>query len=142
MYAEFVEWVEKQRNMLGDRLVLEEIRENALLEALVFFKKKEAFDTLVLERSNRIRLKEIFSGPTVRDWADMGGYWKGVKLIMDEVRARLGGEEGVLTFLDKNGQQDLKDIVLQVKDELGIRSKPSDAIQSNTTPSQDSNVGL
>lgn len=36
------------------------------------------------------------------------------------IRVRLGGKEGVLTFLDKNSEQDLKGIVLQVKDGLGI----------------------
>lgn len=134
MYAEFVEWVEKQRNTSewdGDTPVPEQIQANGQLEALVFFNKREAFDALVSERSSRIRLKECFSGTVVRDWADMGGYWKGVKLIMDEVRARLGGEEGVLIFLEKNGDQDLKDMVLQVKAELGIVS--ADAyIPSNT----------
>jgi len=137
MYAEFVEWVEKQRNTPGDqsRKLVEEIRAKRQSEALVFFKKREAYDALVLERSNRIRRKEIFSGSTVRDWADMGEYWKGVKLIMDEVRVRLGGEERVLIFLDKNGEQALKDIVLQVKDDLGmVRAGHSDAsIPSNTS---------
>ncbi|KAF8798935.1 hypothetical protein BYT27DRAFT_7202663 [Phlegmacium glaucopus] len=125
MYAEFVEWVGKQRNMSecgqSQRLVLGETQATVQVEALVFFKKKEAYDALVLERSNRIRLKEIFSGSIVRDWADMGGYWKGVKLIMDEVRVRLGGEEGILTFLNKNGEQGLKDFVIQVKEENKIQ---------------------
>ena len=145
MYAEFVEFVEKQRNTPGDQshnLVLEEIRAKRQSEALVFFKKREAYDALVLERSNGIRRKGIFSGSTVRDWADMGGYWKGVKLIMDEVRVRLGGEERVLIFLNKNGEQALKDIVLQVKDDLGmVRAARFDAsIPSNTSPIQDSNA--
>lgn len=132
MYAEFVEWVEQRgdtsESEFGQchKFVLGEMQVNVQAEALVFFKKKEIFDALVLERSNRIRLKEVFSGSTVRDWADMGGYWKGVKLIMDEVRARLDGEEGVLTFLDKNGEQGLKNVVLQVKDELGIVSRQPD----------------
>jgi len=147
MYAEFVKWVEKQRNTLesqSHKLVLGEIEAAAQLEALVFFKKKEAFDALALERSNRIRLKQIFSGSTVHNWADMRGYWKGVKLIMDEVRIRLGGEEGVLIFLDKNGEQDLKDMVLQVKDELGIaRAEYSNAaIPFNMTDSNADNLGL
>jgi len=124
MYAEFVEWVERQKNVsesTSHKFVLEEMQANVRMEALVFFKKKEAFDALVLERS-RIRLK-IFSGSAVHDWADMKGYWKGVKLIMDEVRVRLGGEKGILIFLNENSEQDLKDIVLRVKDDLGIVSR-------------------
>lgn len=131
MYYEFVEWAEKQRSMSelqSHKLDSGEIQANVRLEALVFFKKKAAFDALTLERSNRIRLKKIFSASTIRDWTNMGEYWKGIKLIMDEVRVRLAGEEGVLDFLDKNGEQNLKEMVLQVKDELGItRPKYSDA---------------
>lgn len=127
MYAEFVEWVEKQRNTWKSEggqshKPVPEGKPDIQLEALIFFERKQAFDTLGVERSNRIWIKEHFSGSIVREYADLGGYWKGVKLIMDEVRVRLGGDEGILIFLDKNGEQTLKDIVLQVKDELGIVS--------------------
>lgn len=127
MYAEFVEWVERQRNTAkmergqSHKPVLEERQPDVQLEALVFFKRKQAFDLLGVERSNKIRLKEHFSGSTVRDWAGEGGRIKCVKSIMDEVKVPLGGDEGIL-ILDKNGEQNLKDIVLQVKDELGIVS--------------------
>jgi hypothetical protein len=127
MYAEFVEWVDKQRNTWKSERgqshepVLEG-KPDIQLEALIFFERKQAFDALGVERSNRICIKEHFSGSIVREYADLGGYWKGVKLIMDEVRMRLGGDEGILIFLDKNGKENLKDMVLQVKDELGIVS--------------------
>jgi hypothetical protein len=127
MYAEFVEWVEKRRNTWklergqSHKPVLEG-KPDIQLEALIFFERKQAFDALGVERSNRTWIKEHFSGSIVREYADLGGYWKGVKLIMDEVRVRLGGDEGILIFLDKNGEQNLKDVVLQVKDELGIVS--------------------
>ena len=142
MYAEFVEWVEKQRNRSNlesnqsDKSVPEEREPDVQLEALTFFKRKQAFDVLGVERSNRIRLKKHFSGSTVRDWADLGERFKSVKLIMDEVKVRLGGDEGILIFLDKNGEQNLKDIVLQVKDELGIVSSITQ--DSNA----DNNLGL
>jgi hypothetical protein len=60
MYAEFVEWVEKQKSQLGQaqERILEEIRRDVQLEALVFFGKKQLFDLLVEERSNKIRLKK------------------------------------------------------------------------------------
>ena len=53
---------------------------------------------------NRIQwFKEIFSGSTVRDWADIGKYRKGVKLVM-EVRVRLGGEEGGFDLVGQDSQ--------------------------------------
>jgi hypothetical protein len=139
MYAEFVEWVEKQRNTSesgsgqSHEPVLEGMQTNVRAEALVFFKKKKAFEALALERSNKIWLKNVFSEHSVRDWADMGGYRVGVKLIMDEVKVRLGGAEGILIFLEKKGRQGLKDFVLQVKDELGIVSEHSNASPFNAT---------
>lgn len=68
MYAEFVEWVEKQRKTeLGQSQepVLEEKRPDVQLEALIFFERKQAFDDLGVERENKIRLKKHVSGSTV-----------------------------------------------------------------------------
>ncbi|KAF8195582.1 hypothetical protein BJ912DRAFT_957473 [Pholiota molesta] len=87
MYSDFVEW------------------------ALIYFNKKEEYETLAKTRSNRMRLKECFSGHQVRDWTELGEYWKGVKLIMDEVRTRLGGEDG-------NNEESLRQFVLQVQADL------------------------
>ena len=72
MYAEFVEWVEKRTNTSKSergqsyKPVLEEGQPDVQLEALIFFKRKQAFDVLWVERSNKIRLKKHFSGSTVR----------------------------------------------------------------------------
>jgi hypothetical protein len=65
MYAEFVEWVEIQTNTSNpecDQSVLVEGQPDVQLEALIFFNKKQAFDVLGVERSNKIRLKENLSG--------------------------------------------------------------------------------
>lgn len=127
MYAEFVKWVETRARTTSSDLPSREERQRQIREeALIFFNKKEEFESLARDRLNRLRLKEVFSGSRVRDWAELGEYWKGVKLIMDEVRTRMGGEEAILEFLNKNSEDDLKKIVLQVKDDLGIVSHSQD----------------
>jgi hypothetical protein len=132
MYAEFVKWVEATRTPTNnlDLPSREERQKQIQQEALVFFNKKEEFETLARDRQNRLRLKEIFSGSRVRDWAELGEHWRGVKLIMDEVRVQMGGEEAILEFLDKNSEEDLKQVVLQVKDKLGIVSLPQDDVDA------------
>lgn len=71
MYAEFVEWAEKQTNTSKSehgqsqyKPVLEEGQPDVQLEALIFFEKKQAFDILGVERSNKIQPKKRFSGST------------------------------------------------------------------------------
>lgn len=125
MYFDFVEWVEKSnasQPRAESRLSREERQAKIREEALIYFNKKEEYETLAKTRSNRMRLKECFSGHQVRDWTELGEYWKGVKLIMDEVRTRLGGEDGVLEYLDKNNEESLRQFVLQVQADLGVRS--------------------
>lgn len=124
MYAEFVQWagetaalvVEKQ----GKRTE-EQFRELRDL-ALVHFNKKDVFDTLAREREQRVGLKQAWSGSRVRDWAELGNYWKGVKLIMDAVRERLGGDEGVAKLYQREGEDGIKRVVLEEKKHLSISS--------------------
>jgi len=127
MYADFVKWLETRAPTTSlDFRSREERHRQIQEEALIFFNKKEEFESLARDRQNRSRLKEVFSGSRIRDWAELGEYWKGVKLIMDEVRTRMGGEGAILEFLNKNSEEDLKKIVLQVKDDLNIVSHPQD----------------
>lgn len=127
MYAEFVEWANKQPRSVdvptpaARQAEIERIR----TEALVYFKKQDDFETVTGERSARSRLKEGFNGSTVRDWCHLGEHWKGVKVVMDGVRRRLHGDEGVLKFLDKEGQEELKKIVLEVQQELKVADTKS-----------------
>lgn len=129
MYAEFVEWVEttKPSSHPYNQLTREEKFDRIREDALVFFNKKKEFEDLAKSRMDKARLKEAFSGSRVRDWTGLGEYWKGVKLIMDEVRERLGGEQGLLQFLDDHTEDELKAVVLQVQSDLGIETRlPSD----------------
>jgi len=112
MYAEFVEWVMERAASAtpGEEVVQEskEMRQNRESklrdEALVHFKQKETFDALAREHFLGRRVKEVFRGSRVRDWTGLGGHWKGVKVVMDAVRKRVGGEEGVLRILEAEGE--------------------------------------
>ncbi|KAF9533105.1 hypothetical protein CPB83DRAFT_845833 [Crepidotus variabilis] len=128
MYYEFVEWVRQGRgesdlsedeDESADQLLLDVKANKAREEALLYFGKKEEYDAVVRERDGRKRLKEVFTGSVVRDWTKLGGNWKAIKLIVDEVRQRLGGEEGVLAFWEKSGIDKLREYVLEVQASLG-----------------------
>ncbi|KAF8158169.1 hypothetical protein B0H34DRAFT_444063 [Crassisporium funariophilum] len=128
MYFEFVEFVEHLRSTGGlppsqPSETVREARQTMMRgKALDFFRKREEYEALAIVRSNRLKLKEFFSGSRIRDWTELGEYWKGVKMIMDEVRERLGGDEGVVGFLDKNGEAAFKVFVLQAQKDLGVFS--------------------
>jgi hypothetical protein len=138
MYAEFVQWVQANaQSKPSEHGSREERQEKIRLEALAFFQKNEEFEALAQARNDRQLLKEVFSGSRVREWAEMGERWKGVKAIMDAVRQRLGGEEGVLKFVRQNSEDELKKVVLEVRDSLDLGVVPTDIGTLNTsTPSQ------
>ncbi|KAG6900338.1 hypothetical protein C0993_012295 [Termitomyces sp. T159_Od127] len=124
MYAEFVQWAGEKTALAGEkkgRRTEEQLQELRGL-ALVHFNKKDLFDTLAREREQRAGLKQAWSGSRVRDWAELGNYWKGVKLIMDAVRERLGGDEGVTKLYEKEGEDGIKRVVLEEKKRLSISS--------------------
>ncbi|KAG5645465.1 hypothetical protein DXG03_006010 [Asterophora parasitica] len=126
MYAEFVEWAFAKQAAVeqgeSDRGAgAEEKQKLACQEnSLVYFNKKQEFDALVRVREQRARLKEIFSGSRVRDLAELGEYWKGVKLVMDAVRAKFGGDEGILKLDEKEGEEGVKRAVLEAKEQLHL----------------------
>jgi hypothetical protein len=109
MYAEFVDWVEESRPHLAEStlelnppLPRAERHAKAREDALLFFDKREAFDAIVRARTNRQRFKAFFNGSLVRHWAELSdGDWEAVKLIVDEVRRRLGGDVGIMGLLDR-----------------------------------------
>ncbi|KAF9483526.1 hypothetical protein BDN70DRAFT_990382 [Pholiota conissans] len=125
MYSDFVTWVEMSNasHLPNKPRISRECRHAKVREeALIYFNKKQEFEALSKARSDRSRLKESFSGSLVRDWTKLGECGKGVKLIMDEVRRRLGGEDGVLEYLDKHGEDGVKKFVREVQVDLGIQS--------------------
>jgi hypothetical protein len=120
MYAEFAFWVESRAEGTARESTPRKEKTEIVAEALVYFNKKEEFEELARSRLNRARMKEGFNGCKVNEWAGMGSHWRGVKLIMDRVRMRLGGDEEVTKLLKERGEEELKELVLEVKDELGL----------------------
>lgn len=84
----------------------------------MYFGKKETLEDLARARTHRTKLKKVWSGHVVRDWAELGEYWMGVKVIMDAVRERLGGDEGILKTINADGEGHVKSIVLEIRDKL------------------------
>ncbi|KAJ7475721.1 hypothetical protein FB451DRAFT_254437 [Mycena latifolia] len=125
MYAEFVQWAKEQNQHLGDsnsasRGCLN--KEEQIQHALKYFGKKEQFDALAREDSEKARIKESFSGSKVRSWTGFSeGQWKDLKATMDQVRAWVGGEQGILKILDEEGEEGIKKLVLRAKEMLATR---------------------
>lgn len=126
MYAQFIQWVKDNQPHSAlhkahcDEERIQRIRE----DALAFFSKKDEFDDLVHQRLQRLRFKKSFSGNSVREWTQIND-GMAVKLIMDEVRHRLGGEQGVWNFLDEHSEDALKVFVHQVQTELCLHGLSS-----------------
>lgn len=123
MYAEFVAWAKQQAAVTtGAGAPAEDATRSVQQEALVHFNKEEEFYASSRAVDTRVRLKGAFNGHDVRMWTGLGEYWKGVKMVMDRVRERLGGDEGVLRVLDEEGEEGVKRAVMQAKEELGLVS--------------------
>lgn len=124
MYFQFTQWAKQQGGDVGGERDLSEAEKKRVIdEALDYFHKKEEFEALAQARAARVRLKVGFDGKKVNQWCDLGDYWKGVKLVMDGVRKKCGGDEGVLGIIDSEGEDGVKRLVLQVRDELGLMKK-------------------
>ncbi|KDQ25790.1 hypothetical protein PLEOSDRAFT_62019 [Pleurotus ostreatus PC15] len=124
MYHDFVRWAEELSKIdvggTNTRFRPRGNHQDVRSEALDFFSKREAFEARAAEQATRTRLKSVWSGHQVRDWANMGEHWKGVKLIMDAVRAELGGDAAILQTMDKEGEKFLRSKVIETRDRLGL----------------------
>ncbi|KAJ7716823.1 hypothetical protein DFH07DRAFT_934130 [Mycena maculata] len=124
MYAEFVQWAKEQQQQLDDPEGAAQgkmDRDAQIQHALRYFGKKEEFDRLEREDANKARLKAGFNGTKVREWTGLRGeQWKELKSTMDQVRSWVGGELGILTILDEQGEEGIKELILKAKENLGI----------------------
>lgn len=110
MYHEFTAWAQG----LPPATHCLEAGPEAVEEALVHFGKKGEWDAAALARDKRLWSKNNFSGKLVAEWTGLG--WKGVKMVMDNVRASVGGEDK----LYGRPLQDVRNLVLATKDALSL----------------------
>lgn len=143
MYTEFIEWVEESRSRLATEsrpelnipLPRAERCARAKEDAMLFFHKWEDFEAIIKARTGRQRFKAGFNGTLVQEWAELSGAnWEDVKMIMDEVKKKLGGDAGILDVLDTYGQDQLKELVRLIKDDLNIVTRrPAKDSESKVT---------
>ncbi|KAF4590130.1 hypothetical protein EYR40_009468 [Pleurotus pulmonarius] len=133
MYHDFVRWAEGRSKANVKGADTNSKRQDVRSEALDFFNKREAFEARAAEQATRTRLRSVWSGHQVRDWANMGEYWKGVKLIMDAIRAELGGDTGILEAVDKEGAEFLRTKVIETRDRLGLIPHSEVAVEASST---------
>ncbi|KAG6884571.1 hypothetical protein C0992_006074 [Termitomyces sp. T32_za158] len=119
MYAEFAQWVREKSAAIPletEHDATSEERQLAFREhVLVHFNKRQEYDMMVCKQKERTRLKKVFNGSIVRQWANLGEDWKTLKLVMDMVREELGGDRGILKLYDELGESGLRHFVSEVQ---------------------------
>ncbi|SJL07540.1 uncharacterized protein ARMOST_10890 [Armillaria ostoyae] len=133
MYWEFVAWARSQPDSNSSDESPADRQDRIREEALRHFDKHVVFNVQMDEITARSRLKAVFNGKIVAEWAEMGTHWRGVKMIMDRVREQCGGgDEYVMKMLDneENGEEKLIQMVIQAREDLGL-SKASDFTSGN-----------
>ncbi|KAF9077664.1 hypothetical protein BDP27DRAFT_1311432 [Rhodocollybia butyracea] len=114
MYSDFVTWVKDQ--VTAGVVDMEEYgqrRERVRKEALEEFGCLEEVETTVRIFEARRQLKQVFNGTSVNAWTGLNGHWKAVKVVMDMVRERHHGEGGILQILMSEGENGVKQRVLE-----------------------------
>ncbi|KAG6334076.1 hypothetical protein ID866_5008 [Astraeus odoratus] len=110
MYHDFLVWTQGQQPAvycLGAEC-------DAIADALLHFGKKDEWDAAALVRNTRLWLKNNFNGKLVAEWT--GLKWRGVKTVMDDVRASAGGEAALVG----RPLEDIKNLVLASKTSLKL----------------------
>ncbi|KAF5389273.1 hypothetical protein D9757_003542 [Collybiopsis confluens] len=121
MYSDFVVWV----NARSESTDMEEVKhrqERVRKEALIEFGRLEEVENYMREFEARKILKTTFNGSVVKGWTELGNNWRGVKVVMDMVRERHGGEEGLLQIYLLEGEEGLKERVMKAFQESGLSS--------------------
>ncbi|PPR02843.1 hypothetical protein CVT24_002321 [Panaeolus cyanescens] len=124
---------------------LEARKKRVVDEALTFFDKHQAYRDKWREYEEqqearrradeeRAKVRKIWSGSRVNDWAEMNGYWSGVKKIMDVVRLQLGGDDAIVAIVNEQGEESVRTLVIQVRDQLGIVPRKPEELPPTTTP--------
>ncbi|KAG6910670.1 hypothetical protein DXG01_008714 [Tephrocybe rancida] len=128
MYAEFGQWVVEKaaaappwpEHDTVDEIVVEQKRLAFREYVLAYFNKKLEFDEVAYKRDERARLKAVFNSSIVRDWAKLDNDWQQLQLVMDTVRERLKGDEGILKLYDESGESGVRHYVLGVQKQMSL----------------------
>ncbi|KIK69537.1 hypothetical protein GYMLUDRAFT_33911 [Collybiopsis luxurians FD-317 M1] len=124
MYSDFVTWIHERFAITSsDMEQVRQLRERVRNEALIEFGRHEEVETYVREFEVRKALKTVFNGSTVNAWTGLGNNWRGVKVVMDMVRERCGGEEGILRIFLSEGEEGIKQRVMSVFQETEFAHK-------------------
>lgn len=131
MYTQFVEWARQRAADQIEEDPLDSDSEERVKQALIYFNKKDEFDTLLHQRAceqyTRTTMKEVWNGKKVMAWTGFPPeYWKGVKMVMDRVRQTVQGDEGVLAIFELEGEAGLQRLVSQAKADLGLPENPAE----------------
>lgn len=100
-----------------------QLRERVRNEALVKFGRRDEVENHIKVYEARKNLKTIFNGTTVNAWTGLGGNWRGVKVVMDMVRKDIG-EEGILQVLLSEGEDGVKELVMNALRGSSYAPKP------------------
>jgi hypothetical protein len=123
MYWSFLEWAgerERENGRTPGEVFDERTFHN---EALVHFNRKAEFDAMVHSKAIKQTAKAGFNGTKVGEWTGLTGRWREVKRIMDAVRKRLGGEEGVAKLLETVGDEGMKQLVVDVWEGIKVEDE-------------------
>lgn len=114
MFQSFLIWVEDRRkNVRQD----EESRrpasrpETIIDEAMVFFEKKQEYESLLETKQKRREIKDKFNGRLVMEWTGMRG--KSVQVLMNEVRKDLDEE-----MIHRLTREEINALVLKVQEKM------------------------
>lgn len=118
MYKRFQDWAQHKQ---ADTTSPEPDTESVITEALVYFQKKSEYETLMKEYSRvesilraRRKVKPIFNGTLVGRWTELDN--RRVKLVMDAVRERFGGEVAMAEI----DVEDIHKTTVEVAHQLGL----------------------
>ncbi|KAJ7052586.1 hypothetical protein C8F01DRAFT_1170515 [Mycena amicta] len=127
MYAQFAVWAKQQKPKL-DGVMSSEAR---VQHALVRFGKKDEYDRILREDTQRAFLKSSFNGNKIREWTGIAvQHWQDLKKVTEEVRTELGGDTGIVALLEQEGETGLRTVVLRAKQKLGIGAELADVTKA------------
>ncbi|THH08498.1 hypothetical protein EW145_g2660 [Phellinidium pouzarii] len=125
MYQEFLELSHAlaAADVPESGLSVERAKEDTRQKALVYFKKKDAYDAIVTANVRERIFRDKFNGTKMMEWTGLHG--KVIRVIMHGVRERLS--EAEITDMDEKA---LRKLVLEIRPEAEIKYAATKDLQS------------